>query len=297
MTSEYVYSYDVEALIGDTQPNHRGQYKIVCPECKKEKELEGNYNYSKRKLYSSDPKLVAHCMRCNRTYITSNEISSTINNKINMRINLSPEFSITPISYDRVAKLNEDSINYLLGRSKYYELDKMIDSGFLPVKNKVIINFKLNGSSYFYQIRYMNPSEDSSKYYTPECEWKPLYIAGGVFNGANPTVIVEGVFSAHGLHLALGSDFNVIATLGSSISSEQLSMLNYLGVANKIGIFMDTCDISSYIHRSIRSKYPYSSIIPSISGYDPEECLEYFESLDDYKRYIVRSMYNPVLTV
>lgn len=291
--STTITSYNLEELVKNdphVRMTYNGEYLVVCPECRMEK----GEGYEKRKLQIDPTFTVGWCHRQGIAFVSSDNLSAMKNSKVTKLLSISnPEWISIP--YNREVKEDEDAEKYLYSRSTYYSNLNLISKGFLPVKNKIIVQFWINGENYFYQIRYTNPDRDNegTRYYTPPTPHKPFYLANGKDRKWDPfsyLFITEGVFSAFALSLVF-PEHNVIAVLGSSITTFELDMLERFGVLNKVFISMDEARISRSIQERIRGKYKGSRIIPSIDAMDPEEMLNYLGK-EEYRKYC-ESYMNP----
>ena len=302
------YEYDLSDLIDlqDEKINSHGEYEITCPLCKDEKEsFDEKYidkEYTKRKLHIDPSMSVGYCHRCGTAFFDKSGISVMKHGSKwkNLRIS-EPEFICIP--YKREPKLDESSSNYLLNRCpQLYSKIDLKEYGILPIYRKLVIKFDLNGEDFFYQLRYQYPDEDNegNRYYTPVTGnlGKPLYFALGKFNPANPTIIVEGVFTAISEKLLAGPNINVIAILGHAITNFQMNMLNSLGQFGPLFIHMDETSLSIEILKTIKSYYPSARVIPTLNYkneegklMDTEEIIRYGKMTPyEYHNYLLNKM-------
>lgn len=301
------YDYDLSDLILEQSEKRdsKGEYLCTCPICKAEKDLEEKYEisgYNKRKLYIDPSMSIGFCQRCKTTFIDKTGISRMKVNNSWKNIQIAePQFISIP--YNREPKFDESASKYLLSRcpSLYSKID-LNQFGIIPTYRKLIIKFDLNGSNFYYQIRYQFPDEDNDgqRYYSPVTgEYgKPLYFALGKFNPAYPTILVEGVFTAITEKLIIGKEVNVIAILGHYVTNFQLRMLQNIGLMNDLFIHMDETELSFNIKKDLRHKYPNAKVIPNLNFknnenkiMDSEELIRYNAiSAYEYHNYLIDKM-------
>jgi hypothetical protein len=291
--SEVCFDYELKDLVKEQEVSLTGEhYVVVCPKCAQRHLMEGQPNYKKRKLYITKKLDTSYCFVCNTVFLNKsdkdrkkNEIGKLYEEH---EVNLKHNTEFSPIPYRFSSTKDEESIKYLLGRSKYYNIDELINDGFYPEKDKVIINYLYHGNKYFYQIRYIHP-KDGRKYYIPPTDFKPLYFAKGEFSTFKPTILVEGAFSSYCLKLVV-PEYNVVAVQGKTITDKQIEMLQDVGgILTPTFLFMDESEISFNVLKALKRNRAFGRlrVIKNDFGKDPEELSGYFNSKDEYRKYIL----------
>jgi len=302
VSKNYITCYNLIDLIEDQSATLacNGEYMLVCPECKDEKErTDPKYldtPYVKKKLYIDEGMSVGYCFRCNGIFLDKSGISRMKSNRSWSKLTLHEGESIY-LPYSRTPPLDEESNDYLINRCPqlYKDIDLKV-FGIYPTSRKLVIKFLLRDFNYYYQLRFLYPDEDNegNRYYSPYTGdlGKPIYYALGQFNPYLPTVLVEGVFTAISEKLVLGSSVNVVALLGHSITEFQINMLQSRGIFDKIYVHMDETGLSKSLARRLKGTFPRLQVIPSLfDGLDSEEIIRDGKlSKIEYREYLMDQM-------
>ena len=302
MKHEYVTDYNLVDLIEDQDAKLacNGEYMLVCPECKEEKENNdpkySDVPYTKKKLYIDEGMSVGYCFRCCRVFLDKSGISRMKSNTSWSNIKIK-ESEMIYLPYNRIPPEDKESDDYLINRCPqlYRNIDLKL-FGIIPTKRKLVIKFMMNKNNYYYQLRFLYPDEDNegNRYYSPYTGdlGKPIYYALGKFNPSNPTILVEGVFTAISEKLLVGPDVNVVAILGHSLTKYQLNMLQSNGQFNTVYVHMDETKLSNDLAKKLRSTYPDVRVIPSLfNGLDTEEIIRLGKMTPlEYHNYLMDKM-------
>ena len=292
MKREYITDYELVALLqqdAGSRETSRGEFVTVCPVCKARKEQEEPGRcYDKRKLYIEPTMSCGFCFCCNTVFLDKSGLSKLKVKKEWTPLSIEgPEFISIP--YNRPDMHDEKSHQYLIDRCpQLYSQYDLSSLGFYCVPDKVVIKFMLNGDNYYYQLRYLDPEKSNSgmKYYMPVTGslGKPLYFAFGQYNPYQPTILVEGVFTAL-VEKMLLPNYNVVAVLGHYLTKFHLDMLTSLGVFSNLFIHMDTVDMSQALKRSIRQSFKQAKVIRNFSNtLDSEELIRLGKVTPEYYR-------------
>lgn len=302
----YVTDYDLSELIKSDRcfENSRGEFVVPCPICKarKDEETPGR-DYGKlkkeRKLNIEPTLTCGFCFVCNSTFLTKDRLARLKMPTVDSPLVIEePEFISIP--YTRPDPHNEESHKYLIERCPQLYKDADLSAmGFYCSNEKIVIVFKLNGDSYYYQLRYVDPEKSNNgiKYYMPVtgASGKPLYFAGGTYNPYCPTILVEGVFTALVEKLLLPG-FNVVAVLGHYLTDFQLNQLKSLGMFNQVWVHMDEVRMSWDLKKSV--PYPLSrnfKVLPNYSEtLDSEEIIRKgMLTPEAYRQYLLGFLVQP----
>ena len=247
----------------------------LCPICKEQKALEGNPNYSKRKVKVDEDGKFGFCFRCNtKFYRNQKQEYDKFIIKQPMYYEYDEEDGFLDCSYieKKLGRMDKNCFDYLINRNKFIDRSFISKYGLIGEDNKIIIPFYSQGKMIYYQIRFLKA--ETLKYFNPPIENKPFYCYQ--YNPFKPTIIVEGTFDAFAI-MSVTNEFNVIAVLGLYITDYQYKYLKTLGGIYDILVMLDEGIKSqklcwNIIKKGFRGKIKYVNSY----GMDPEELLNYY---------------------
>lgn len=267
-------------LIEDAKEHGRA----ICPLCKLEKERELGQIYEKRNVQVSGD--FAFCFRCKTKFVDTEKAVKT-NDFTELDFMEVEEkqvsFEETDCSFiwDLLEEVPKNVMDYLLKRNPYLSKD-FIESLFISGdKNRIIIPFFSKDKIIYYQFRYIRHGK--LKYFNPPTSYKPFWYKS--YSPLKPTLIVEGVFDALAI-LCVTNEYNVLASIGSTISTKQFEKLMTMNVSS-ITVFMDDLNKTFDLCKKLRYK-KYKGPLYYIEAFydrDSEELLKSYGK-EGFLRYL-----------
>ena len=273
--------YLSDSIIEDAK-DHNGY--AVCPLCKEQKMLEGDYDYEKRKLKVNDEGTFGFCFRCNNKFYRYSEKKTDKFFLKSYHIKDEDSSINTEFLYKKLGFVDKECSDYLKNRNNFIDKFFINKYGLIGEEGKIIIPFFCKSKIIYYQIRFIKSS--TIKYFNPPTNIKPVYCFE--YDPLKPSIFVEGTFDAFAI-MSITNEFNVIAIMGLYLTDYQMKYINLLGGLRDIRVFLDDSEKSKNLcYRLLKKGYRGKLSYIYSSGLDPEELLR-FLGKEDFKNYIKKN--------
>lgn len=265
--------YLSDSIIEDAK-EHNGY--AICPLCKEQKAIEGDFNYEKRKLRVNDEGTFGFCYRCNNKFYRYSE--KRIDRFFLRSYHIKDEDNSinTSFLYNKLGYMDNECFQYLKNRNKFIDKIFINKYGLVGESGKIIIPFFSKSKIIYYQIRFIKSS--TIKYFNPPTNIKPVYCFE--YDPLKPSIFVEGVFDALAI-MSVTNKYNVVAVMGLYLTDYQMKYINLMGGLRDVKVFLDDSEKSKNLcYRLLRKGYRGKLSYIFSNGLDPEELLRFLGEKD-----------------